>query len=601
MDEKPKSIWKKPLTGPLAFLLFIPLLFAAILAIGWLADAESRLTMTFAGIGILVSLVIVLGVSFIRWVCCWRNFKRFLFGLACFITLVALFYMEEDWRGKHDWEKFKREGEAKGEHFDFKDFVPPPVPDDQNFAMAPIWVESIKATLGPERARLWYGDKFPDHDRTNFTERLLLEIWHDREKLEEPSPGDWQKAELTDLKAWQAGYRATNRTTDPRFFTNDFPVAPQPQSPAQDVLLALSKHDAAIEELRQASQLPYSRFPIEYDKDDPAEILLPHLAALKRGSQLLQLRAIAELQDGQTEKSFADIKLSLRLADSIRTEPFIITHLVRMAILKITLQPVWEGLAEHKWSDGQLAELDLELSKLDFLADYEHSIRGEPAAHIKLMDYLEQKRSRIRNFLNLISYDDYMRNVMNRFGEMTKIYLMPKGWFYQNEIVLAQMNQKWNVPMADDANQTVSPKTVLAGDAAELNLRPARFNFFARLLLPSLGSYVKKAAYAQTSANLARVAIALERYRLAHGECPGSLDVLAPQFMEKIPHDVIGGQPLKYRREGDGQFVLYSVGWNETDDGGVVSTNAAGVTDGKSESPTRDISQGDWVWRYPPK
>ena len=70
--------------------------------------------------------------------------------------------------------------------------------------------------------------------------------------------------------------------------------------------------------------------------------------------------------------------------------------------------------------------------------------------------------------------------------------------------------------------------------------------------------------------DLARTAIALERYRLAHGEFPESLDALAPQFIAKVPHDVIGGQPLKYRRTADGQFVLYSVGWNETDDGGVV-------------------------------
>ncbi len=49
---------------------------------------------------------------------------------------------------------------------------------------------------------------------------------------------------------------------------------------------------------------------------------------------------------------------------------------------------------------------------------------------------------------------------------------------------------------------------------------------------------------------MARMAIALERYRLAHGEFPESLDALAPQFMEKIPHDIINGQPLHYRRLG---------------------------------------------------
>ncbi len=62
--------------------------------------------------------------------------------------------------------------------------------------------------------------------------------------------------------------------------------------------------------------------------------------------------------------------------------------------------------------------------------------------------------------------------------------------------------------------------------------------------------------------------------------------------MAKIPHDIIGGQPLHYRVTNDGQFVLYSVGWNEKDDGGVVVLAKDG---------TVDINQGDWVWRYPQK
>ena len=79
--------------------------------------------------------------------------------------------------------------------------------------------------------------------------------------------------------------------------------------------------------------------------------------------------------------------------------------------------------------------------------------------------------------------------------------------------------------------------------------------------------------------DLARVAIALERYRLAHGEYPESLDALAPQFIAKLPHDIINGQPLHYRRTADGQFVLYSVGWNETDDGGEVGFKKDGSVD----------------------
>ena len=65
-----------------------------------------------------------------------------------------------------------------------------------------------------------------------------------------------------------------------------------------------------------------------------------------------------------------------------------------------------------------------------------------------------------------------------------------------------------------------------------------------------------------------------------------------PRFIEKLPHDIIGGKPLKYRRTDDGHFVLYSIGWNETDDGGVVT-----LTDAKP--PRVNLDQRDWVWEHP--
>ena len=68
------------------------------------------------------------------------------------------------------------------------------------------------------------------------------------------------------------------------------------------------------------------------------------------------------------------------------------------------------------------------------------------------------------------------------------------------------------------------------------------------------------------------------------------LDALVPQFVEKLPCDLIGGQPLKYRRTDDGNFLLYSIGWNETDDGGKTASGRNGSVD--DDSP-------DWVWQYP--
>ena len=123
----------------------------------------------------------------------------------------------------------------------------------------------------------------------------------------------------------------------------------------------------------------------------------------------------------------------------------------------------------------------------------------------------------------------------------------------------------------------------------ELEVR-SPYRFLASYLVPTMARAAQKCAAGQTYADLARVACALERYRLANGQFPETLEALAPKFIEQLPHDIINGQPLKYHRTEDGQFVLYSVGWNETDDGGKIALTKSG---------SYDPNHGDWVWRYP--
>jgi hypothetical protein len=511
----------------------------------------------------------------------WRILRRILIALAMLATLVAILYAEEDWRGKRAWENYKREWQAKGEKFDWQAFVPPSVPNGQNFFTAPIFtnIQNHKIAMTP------YGDDGgPDmRQDASKTGYAINRMW------------------MTDLKAWQNYYRnPTNlHTVVEEIWTNGdfltqtnylnhaadvFPIAPEPQTPAKDVLLALSKFDSAIEELRQASQRPYASVPLNYaDGFRSASTLLPVLAELKRCSQLLQLRASAELADGQNEKALDDIKLLLYLNNSLRNSPFLISHLVRIAIVAINVQPIWEGLAEHKWSDEQLIALDAELAKLDFLSDYDFTMRGEQA--FAIASFENQRRTR-----------EVISSKPDGFGLITnKLTLMPSAYFYQNELAYARVIQQWALPLVDTNSRVISPtalqRTENLADAERKHYSPYKVQ--ALMLFPALGAYAKKTSSIQSQVDLARVACALERYWLAHGEYPEMLDTLAPQFIAKLPHDIINGQPLHYRRTEDGNFVLYSVGLNEKDDGGEVVIRKGGSA--------VDQEQGDWVWQYPPK
>jgi len=282
----------------------------------------------------------------------------------------------------------------------------------------------------------------------------------------------------------------------------------------------------------------------------------------------------------------------LYLNGAIRTEPFLITHLVRIAMLEISLQPIYEGLAAHRWSEAQLGALDSELARQDFLADYQTAMRGELDFDITEIEYMRRNRD-----FGALGYfaDGQQQPSSVEIG----LQLYPSGFFYQNELQLARMQLEYVLPVADLEKRILSPATVRQNYEAITNelLQYSYNGALAKMAPPAVINSVKKFTQAQAHLDLARVAIALERFRLAHGEFPASLDALAPQFLDPIPHDVINGQPLHYRLTNDGQFVLYSVGWNETDDGGVVVHRKE--KKGRDESPGMD--EGDWVWEYPAK
>jgi hypothetical protein len=65
-----------------------------------------------------------------------------------------------------------------------------------------------------------------------------------------------------------------------------------------------------------------------------------------------------------------------------------------------------------------------------------------------------------------------------------------------------------------------------------------------------------------------RVALEVERWRLAHGgRAPDSLAELAPEFAASVPLDPFDNNPLRYKKLARG-FLVYSIGADFTDDGG---------------------------------
>jgi len=73
---------------------------------------------------------------------------------------------------------------------------------------------------------------------------------------------------------------------------------------------------------------------------------------------------------------------------------------------------------------------------------------------------------------------------------------------------------------------------------------------------------------AETERSITLCAIAIERHFLRHSQYPETLDALVPEFLAVVPIDYMDGQPMRYRRNTNGGFTLYSVGEDGEDDGG---------------------------------
>jgi len=526
-----------------------------------------------------------------------RVARRLLIGLAWLVTLAAMFYAEEDWRGGHEWNGYRRQLEAQGAQLDLAAFTPKPVPEDQNFAAIPV-IES------------WFTQ------RTNFAKK-----WADHYSLAStligsetnpPAPEgnslQGGKRYFLDLAAWQMAFAAvqSGQTNSSQTFSSGTSDRTSRGIAAPVVLAGLESSETELDQLRAASDRLYARYPVVYDLDNPWGILLPHLGNIKRTVQRLQLRVCAEVAAGRTDDALADVKLMLYLADSVKTEPFLISYLVRLACVHITLQPVWEGLAEHAWSDAQLQELQAWFQQYDFVADMKRPLDGERAAGILTGDLL----ARGKYNLDILKTDPKQLGSasVNLLG-----WIAPRGWYHLEQLNDVRLFQLQFEGAFDSDQKRVFPEQIASNVQA---LAPAfannhwitrnwvtviciRHQLMARVLLPALYKIPLRAAAAQTGVDEAAIACALERYRLANGQFPENLDRLVPKFISQLPNDVISGEPYKYHRTADpssqssaatsGQFVLYSVGWNGTDDGGVPGKTLF------------DEKEGDWVWQYPVK
>jgi hypothetical protein len=521
------------------------------------------------------------------------------FWIVAVATPTLLFYSIENARGAWAWNRMQARLKAQGVCYDLDCLIPPPARDEENFFATPFWSNFEYKTVPEMNGRgsrlIWAV--------TNWSGKQM----HLPPVKTRPPLAQQRQFEDTDgripLADWAEAFResATHAATNAHDISyRPYPIAPGPGQPAEDVLLALSLYDGYLAEFAAAAYRPRNRYPAHYG--ELFSTVLPYLNQIKLGAQICQLRAVANLAQGNSVAAATNTLLGFRLAESLQEEVFLISHMVRFASDAINLHTLWEGTLGHHWTDAQLVAFQKILSQREYTHGMIQSVGAERIVGCAELDRAIDDRWNQLQLFDSLSDARSEESSGDADGLHSAIpYLMPTGWLRYNQIRLMEGYQR----LLDVARMKLAPdrsrEAMKTAEESEKSFDQLLIDNYgggpkssvAGRLLPALGKAFDKANRAQSLARMGVIACALERYHFAQNRYPQRLDELVPTYLAAVPTDWMGGGAFHYRPTDDGWFQLWSVGPNGIDDGGILRKIEP---NGKIQS-----DELDWPWPSPAK
>ena len=521
-----------------------------------------------------------------------RRWSKLKILLVIIISLPVLFILAttvENFRGQWAWKAFQEEWKAKGEKFDYRQWLPAPIPSKKNFAHSPLLKPLFETEYDED-----FGTFTPAEPEKHKKARRLF---NDLRDLEDTPNESWESGQRVDLAGFQESFRKGASPRKPGEFdkrlkelleangvsTDDkaeppprvWPRPAKPGKPAEDILQALGVFAEDMAELtRAAKERPLCRFDVKYEALLTADI--PHVMVLHNVIYCYTLRALAHLAADDIEAAFSDVKMGLFLTDCVSTEPLLHSQLARASSLAIVLQAVWEGLAIQKWNAEQLELFEKRLAGINLLQNL----------HVMLLyerDVLNAQLEKLRKDEDIEPFNPAL---------LDKSWWQPTGWLDQNQLRYNDHYMRFSRRAIDLEARTIKPSVAVEQDKfiSEMS-RNHPYNLITSIAVLSLSSAMPPFGDGQTKVDLARIACLIELHKFRNGKYPSELD----ELQSPLPADPYSGNPYLYSTatgpEAGERYQLYGVGWNQEDDGGRIFLDEDGHAEAK---------KGDLVWRYAP-
>lgn len=502
-----------------------------------------------------------------------RRWARLIF-LLLVAALAALFI--EHWRGERALRKWKGEMVARGEIFDPKKFWPAPDPDGRAF--------SDQLAEAAERLP------------TNLTKFAGILAGLNLDELGLASRGSQHASP-------PFAYPQRNVST-----WAELETATKEARPALATIQKLMKNPPRAMEEDITKRLEMDVFP--------------NFIRVRRVSQTLHAAIINDLHRGDLGAALENLEALQGCVRWHADDPWLVNYMIRVALTGLASDAGWDALQADGWTEPQLARFQKACETNVLFQQMPQALASERVTRLYAMDWFASHSYQ--------AWIDRFTDVFKSFGskapELDTATLTGQwrqwvfhptwshAWKAQDELHYLRHSQ---------AELTILREAVERGSWAWLQeqqtalrdqyRRPsAEWRFYLSLPLhDSLSEIVGNRrttspvcpypnfskAWSATARNLTQhemvtAAIALKRYKLREGKMPDELAALVPAYLKVVPRDFMDGQPLRYRRNADGSFLLYSVGEDARDDGG-----DARVSGGSPGQQRREWWSGrDWVW-----
>jgi hypothetical protein len=375
-------------------------------------------------------------------------------------------------------------------------------------------------------------------------------------------------AENAAIKMAEA-YEALTNYDDERFrqfAVIKFPPLTNSYSPEELDLISgyVVMNSNALAMVQEAVQLPRCRYPVDLTLG--AQALVLHLPEIKKLTQLAYFDAC--LNPGHAAE---DIDTMVGVARTLDAEPIIISKLVRVSIVAMAVDACELRLNREGLSDQELVRLGRRFDGLDMTNQMVNGFIGERAMMAR---YFRMSWKDIKRFSQNAD-DDSSGNSPMPSSDSQPGFIKATGVF-ERDLNFYLYAMQTNIMLAEKF-----PKNVMQiSNAQDYIETTARKNYyiFSMMLLPALGSAVMREAVEVAQVRMAETSLAVERYRLANGRLPESLEKLVPAYLPAVPQDPCDGKLLRFRLLEKG-YLIYSVGKDGMDNGGVARPRDAKSSD----------------------